>query len=94
MFLSKAFSLKESSFSLSSSILVSLLETTKCKFSISFSSFLQNLEDGRIVQVEIQGNNIEGVLADGTAFSTYAPNDPNLIEKLSSKNVTNSFAPR
>ena len=28
---------------------------------IPFSSFLKNLEDGRVVQVEIIGNNIEGV---------------------------------
>ena len=45
-----------------------------------FSEFLKNIDDGRVVQVEIKGNDIQGVLSDGTAFSTYAPNDPNLIE--------------
>ena len=45
---------------------------------IPFSSFLKNVEDGRVVQVEIKGNNIEGVLSNGTTFNTYAPNDPNL----------------
>ena len=55
--------------------------------SIPFSSFLKNVEDGRVVQVDIKGNNIEGILSDGTVFSTYAPNDPTLIEKLSSKGV-------
>jgi len=55
---------------------------------IAFSSFLKNLDDGRIVQVEMKGNNIEGVLSDGTVFSTYAPNDPNLVEKLTSKGVS------
>ena len=44
---------------------------------ISFSNFLENVEDGRVVQVEIRGDNIEGVLSDGTVFNTYAPNDPN-----------------
>ena len=46
---------------------------------VSFSSFLKNVDDGRVVQVEIQGNQINGVLSDGTTFNTYAPNDPNLF---------------
>ena len=53
-----------------------------------FSEFLKNIDDGRVVQVVIKGNDIEGILADGTAFNTYAPNDPNLVEKLTSKGVT------
>ena len=56
--------------------------------SINFSEFLTEVENGRVVQVEIKGNNINGVLSDGNNFSTYAPNDPNLIEKLSSKGVS------
>ncbi len=58
-----------------------------------FSEFLKNIEDGRVVQVEIKGNNIEGILSDGTAFSTYAPNDPNLVEKLTSKGVSITATP-
>ena len=46
-------------------------------------SKIKNVEDLRVVQVEIVGNDIQGVLSDGTTFSTYAPNDPNLVEKLS-----------
>ncbi len=61
---------------------------------IAFSSFLKNLEEGRVVQVDIKGNNIEGVLSDGTTFSTYAPNDPNLVEKLSSKGVSITASPQ
>ena len=61
---------------------------------VPFSSFLKNVEDGRVVRVEIKGNNIEGVLADGTAFKTYAPNDPNLVEKLSSKGVNITASPQ
>ena len=61
---------------------------------IPFSSFLKNLDDGRVVQVEIKGNNIEGVLSDGTTFNTYAPNDPNLVEKLASKNVKITALPQ
>ena len=46
---------------------------------INFSKFLSEVENGRVVQVEIKGNNINGVLSDRNKFSTYAPNDPNLI---------------
>ena len=60
---------------------------------VPFSSFLKNVEDGRVVQVEIKGNNIEGVLSDGNAFNTYAPNDPNLVEKLASKGVNITASP-
>ena len=58
-----------------------------------FSEFLKNIDDGRVMQVKIKGNNIEGILSNGTAFSTYAPNDPNLVEKLTSKGVTITAAP-
>ena len=58
-----------------------------------FSEFLKNIDDGRVVQVEIKGNNIEGILSDGTSFNTYAPNDPNLVEKLTSKGVTITASP-
>ena len=29
---------------------------------VPFSEFVKNIEDGRVVQVEIKGNNIEGIL--------------------------------
>ena len=43
---------------------------------------------------DIKGNNIDGVLSDGTVFSTYAPNDPNLVEKLTSKGVSITASPQ
>jgi cell division protease FtsH len=61
---------------------------------VPFSSFLKNLEEGRVIEVEIKGNEIKGVLSDGTAFNTYAPNDPNLVEKLSSKDVNITASPQ
>ena len=47
---------------------------------IIFSDFLNSVENGEVLKVEIQGNNIKGVYSNGNSFSTYAPNDPNLIE--------------
>jgi len=58
-----------------------------------FSEFLKNIDAGRVVQVEIKGNNIEGILSNGTVFNTYAPNDPNLVEKLTSKGVSITASP-
>src|SRR5210317_1801672 len=60
---------------------------------IIFSDFLTSVDKGEILKVEIQGNNIKGVYSNGNSFSTYAPNDPNLIEKLSDKGVSISAAP-
>ena len=54
---------------------------------IAFSKFLEEVDAGRVIQVEIQGNNINGVMSDNSKFNTYSPNYPGLVEKLSSKNV-------
>ena len=61
--------------------------------SIIFSEFLSEVDNGGVVKVDIQGNNIKGVLANGNTFSTYSPNYPNLIEKLSERGVSISAAP-
>ena len=63
------------------------------KNNIIFSEFLSEVENGRVVQVEIQGNNVSGVFSNGQKFSTYVPNDPNLIEKLSERGVSISASP-
>jgi cell division protease FtsH len=63
------------------------------KNTIIFSEFLSEVDNGRVVKVEIQGNNIRGILSNGNTFTTYSPNDPNLIEKLSNKGVSISAAP-
>ena len=55
---------------------------------VHFSEFLTEVDSGRVVEIEIQGNNIKGVLSDGSAFTTYSPNYPNLVERLSEKGVS------
>ena len=49
------------------------------KDTIIFSEFLKEVENGRVVEVQIQGNNINGLMSDGKKFTTYSPNYPNLI---------------
>ena len=58
------------------------------KNNIIFSEFLTEVDNGRVVQVEIQGKNIKGIMSNGDMFKTYAPDDPNLIQKLSDKGVS------
>ena len=62
--------------------------------SLPFSNFLNEVDAGRVVEVQIQGNNISGILADGNKFKTYSPNYPNLVEKLSSKSVSIVASPQ
>ena len=60
---------------------------------VTFSEFLEEVDNGRVVQVNIQGNSIKGVYSNGKNFNTYSPNDPNLIEKLTEKGVSISASP-
>ena len=57
------------------------------KNNIAFSKFLNEVDFGRVVEVEIQGNNISGLLSDGSNFNTYSPNYPDLVARLSDKGV-------
>ena len=63
------------------------------KKNLPFSNFLNEVEAGRVVEVQIQGNNISGVLSDGKTFNTYSPNYPDLVDKLSKKDVSIVAAP-
>ena len=54
---------------------------------VSSSNFLSDVKNGNISRVEIRGNNITGEYSNGTLFSTYAPNDLSLIDKLEKNNI-------
>jgi cell division protease FtsH len=60
---------------------------------VAFSEFLGNVQGGKVADVTIQGQNIQGHYSDGRAFSTYAPNDPNLVDKLTKQGVRISALP-
>jgi len=58
----------------------------------SYSTFLTQVDRGEVRDVTIltsqnQGHSITGHLTDGSQFSTYAPEDPKLVEVLTAKNV-------
>ena len=46
---------------------------------VIFSAFLTAVDNGEVVKVEIQGNNIKGTYSNGNNFTTYSPNDPNSL---------------
>lgn len=54
---------------------------------ISYTSFMQHVQQDEIKQVTIVDNVISGKLKDGKEFSTVAPNDSKLVEKLEAKKV-------
>ncbi|MBW1667501.1 MAG: ATP-dependent zinc metalloprotease FtsH [Deltaproteobacteria bacterium] len=61
--------------------------------SISYSDFLTLVENGSVMQVTIQGDNISGISSQGP-FKTFAPKDPELIKLLRSKGVKISAKPQ
>jgi cell division protease FtsH len=61
--------------------------------SLAFSDFLGEVEAGRVSDVTIQGNTISGHFVDGRPFSTYAPDDTNLVDRLRDNNVRISAQP-
>jgi cell division protease FtsH len=60
---------------------------------ISFSQLLSEVDAGRVRDVLIQGPEIHGTFANGTAFQTYAPSDPGLVQKLYNKGVSITARP-
>ena len=52
-----------------------------------FSDFMARVNEGKVADVLIRGTTVSGHLSDGAGFSTYAPNDASISEKLLAKNV-------
>ena len=55
--------------------------------SLAFSDFLSEVQSGRVTDVVIQGDSISGHFQDGRSFTTYAPYDPNLVNRLTEHDV-------
>src|SRR5271168_1521437 len=49
---------------------------------ISFSQLLNEVDQGHVRDVVIQGPEIHGTFNNNTTFQTYAPNDPTLVSRL------------
>jgi cell division protease FtsH len=60
---------------------------------ISFSEFLDQVDKNNVRDVTIQGPEIHGNFKDRGAFTTYAPKDDTLVDRLYKKGVTISAKP-
>ncbi|CAN1527512.1 HflB ATP-dependent Zn proteases [Methylophilaceae bacterium] len=54
---------------------------------IVYSQFIQEVKDGRIAKVQIDGRVLHGTTHDGKKFNSYAPTDPWLVSDLLKNNV-------
>jgi cell division protease FtsH len=55
---------------------------------IKYSDFVQQIDDGAIKQVTIQGNQLHGTLSNGQPFTTVKPpEDPTLVQRLENKHI-------
>jgi cell division protease FtsH len=61
---------------------------------ITFSQLLAEVDQGKVRDVVIQGHDITGTMNDGKSFTTYAPNDPSLVQRLYGKGVSISARPQ
>jgi cell division protease FtsH len=61
---------------------------------ISYSELLSQVDSGNISEVVIQGHRISGTFSDKSrTFTTFAPEDPGLVERLNKKGVKISARP-
>ncbi|MBN9264651.1 MAG: ATP-dependent metallopeptidase FtsH/Yme1/Tma family protein, partial [Hyphomicrobium sp.] len=62
---------------------------------ISYTELLAQVDAGNVSEVTIQGNRLTGQYADKSrSFTSYAPDDPNLVERLNKKGVRISARPK
>ena len=54
---------------------------------VVYSQFIDEVKQGRIAKVTIDGRVLRGVTEDGKRFNTYAPSDPWLVSDLLKNNV-------
>ncbi|POZ62482.1 ATP-dependent zinc metalloprotease FtsH [Chromobacterium alticapitis] len=65
---------------------------------LEYSQFVSDVESGKVQSLTIEGHPLrgqwlKGKLTDGTAFATYAPYDPQLVDDLIKNNVRFSAKP-
>jgi len=60
---------------------------------VDYSDFIDQIHQGQVSQVSIEGPTIRGVYVDGRAFTTYSPGDPGLMGDLLDNKVKVSAKP-
>jgi len=54
---------------------------------VAFSQFIAEVEAGDVREVNIKGHEIVGTRHDGTRFKSFAPDDPDLVRRLTDRGV-------
>jgi cell division protease FtsH len=54
---------------------------------VAYSDFINEVNNGRVRDVVIQGRTVSGQLTDGRTFQTYTPEDSSLVGRLTDKGV-------
>ncbi len=61
---------------------------------VAYSTFMDRVDGGQVNEVTIQGREISGIYQDGTKFSTYAPEDAELVPTLRQNGVRINAQPQ
>lgn len=69
------------------SVLSSFFEPGTSVRELTYSQFLSEVENNNVSSVSISGSTATGELADNQKYSTYLPDDPELMSILRSKNI-------
>ncbi len=62
-------------------------QLAKEKAQLSYTKFLELVNEGKVARVVLQGDEISGERLDGKTFQTYSPSDPELLKLLREKGV-------
>ena len=54
---------------------------------VAYSDFMSEVDRNQVGSVKIKGQSISGAFRDGRPFVTYAPQDPQMVDRLREKNV-------
>jgi len=60
---------------------------SRAQTQVAYSDFINEVNAGHVRDVVIQGRTVSGQLTDGRSFSTYTPEDPQLVSRLTEKGV-------
>ncbi len=61
--------------------------TGRAQMQVAYSDFLNEVNNGQVRDVVIQGRTVSGQLNDGRSFTTFTPEDPQLVSRLTEKGV-------
>nr|WP_184383348.1 ATP-dependent zinc metalloprotease FtsH [Roseococcus suduntuyensis] len=59
----------------------------RAQLQVAYSDFLNEVNQGQVRDVVIQGRTVSGQLTDGRSFTTFTPEDPALVSRLTERGV-------